>query len=481
LGFVDAVRELGALEQGSGLESYLKYPFDKEGKVLKVHLDVVDPKAEVLDVRGVKRVELADHQRAPEMKLKYLYRLRVGANVTWGFSPIHFIGRPKKGADKNRVQLLGEDGEWEEDRKSHLNKICNRVLQDYEKMVIFTEGSVKRIMAGLEEQIDAILENWVSTKESHLIIFGADHNGDFLYPGEIPAFVQYFQSKLQQSLRGKGAKKISYRCALCGKEGTDTTTLSKVFKFSTADKVNFLPGLDKTFVGSVFPVCTDCFENVSAGREKIERLYSNNKIISGLQMWIIPEAVGGQDHNHFKKLIVDKMDRQSIGDSLDSFGEKSEERFLSYLAKEGQGLIFHFMFWERNNAQELVHLMVEDVPPERLAYLEERWIEAMNTVFGDVKRGKVLDWAIKSLYAVLSQFAGQSKGDRIVMRDFAIKTLGKLLRGERLPVATFKSIIASRVAHLVYEASKWDDVTKNMLYAQVWVEFMQRVNEGVVQ
>jgi len=480
LGFLQAVGELGALEQRSGLESYLQFPFDNEGKVFKVHLDVVDPLADVLDIRGVTRIELADHQRTPEMKLKYLYRKKVGANVTWAFSPIQFIGRPKKGMDKNRELLLGKDDKWEEDTKSQFNKICNRVLMDYEREGIFTEGSVKRIMTGLVEQIDTILENWVA-KESHLIIFGADYNGDFLYPGQIPAFVQYFQNKLQQSLRGK-SKQIQNRCAFCGKEDTNTTTLSKVFKFSTSDKVNFLPGLDKTLEESVFPVCTECFEKISAGRERIERLYSNNKIISGLQMWIIPEAVGGQDHTKFKKLIVDKMERQRIGDSLDTLGEKSEERFLSYLAKEGQGLIFHFMFWEKNNAQELVHLMVEDVPPERLAYLEKIWVEAVNAVFGDVKREtvKVLDWAIKSLYAVLSQFAGQSKGDRIVMRDFAIKTLGKMLHGERLPVDAFKSIIASRVAHLVYEAPEWEDVAKNMLYAQVWVEFMQRVNERVV-
>lgn len=479
MGFLQAVGELGALKQGSGLEPYLKFPFDNEGKVIKVHLEVADLKADVLDIRGVKRIELADHQCTLEMKFKYLYREKVGANVNWSFSPIQFIGKPKKGMDKNRELLVGKDEKWEEDTKSNFNKICNRLLMDYEKEGIFSEGSVKRIMTGLEEQIDSILENWVS-KESHLIIFGADHNGDFLYPGQIPVFVQYFQNKLQQSLIGKG-KQIYNQCAFCGKKDINTTALSKVFKFSTADKVNFLPGLDKTLEESVFPVCIECFEKISAGRERIERLYSNNKIISGLQMWIIPETVGGNDHNHFKKIIVDKMERQRIEDSLDSFGEKREERFLSYLAKEGQSLIFHFMFWERNNAQELVHLMVEDVPPERLAYLEERWIEAMNTVFGDVKRGKVLDWAIKSLYAVLSQFAGQSKGDRIVMRDFAIKILGKVLRGERLPMATFKSIVASRVAHLVYETPKWDDITKNMLYAQVWVEFMQRVNEGVVQ
>lgn len=478
MGFLEAVEQLGSLEQGDELEPYLKFPFDKGGKIFKVHLDVADPNADVLDIQGIKKIELADHQDSSEMKLKYLYRDKAGANITWGFSPIHFIGKPKKKTEKNRELLIGDAGNWVENTQSHFNKIRNRLLQDYEKQGAFTEGSVDKIMKDMEAKAEDIVENWVSD-ESHLIIFGADQDGGFLYPGEMPAFVDYFQNKLQQSLIGEKSAKISYRCAMCGNVNANMTVLSKVFKFATADKVSFLPGLDKSMADSTFPVCTDCFEKISAGRERIERLYSNNSVIPGLQMWIIPEAVGTEDHDHFKNLIVNKMDQQKIGESLASLGEKREERYLSSLAKEGQGLIFHFLFWEKIKAQELLHLMVEDVPPERLAFLEARWNEAMTAVFGDVSRGLALDWAIKSLYAVLSKYAGQSKGDKIVMRDFAIKTLGKMLRGERLPVATFKGIIVSRAAHLVYETPKWDDVKKNMLYAQVWLEFMQRVNEGV--
>ncbi len=478
MGFLQAIEQLGSMERGGGLDPYLKFPFDKEGKIFKIYLNVADPSADVLDIQGIKKIELSDHKNATEMKLKYLYREKAGANVTWGFSPIHFIGKPRKNPEKNRELLLGDTGSWDKNRKSHFHKICNRLLRDYEKEGAFTEGSVDRIMADMENEVEVILENWASN-ESHLIIFGADQDGDFLYPGEIPAFVDYFQNKLQQSLIGKKSMKISYRCAMCGNVNANMTTLSKVFKFATADKVSFLPGLDKNMADSTFPICTDCFEKISAGRERIERLYSNSSVIPGLQMWIIPEAVGGEDDEQFKNLIVNKMDQQKIGESLITLGDKREERYLSRLAREGQGLIFHFLFLEKIKAQELVHLMVEDVPPERLAFLEARWIEAMTSVFGDVSRGRALDWAIKNLYITLSKYAGQSKGDRIVMRDFTIRTLGKMLRGERLPVATFKGIIVSRAAHLVYETPKWDDVKKNMLYAQVWVEFMQRINEGV--
>ncbi|HHV36102.1 MAG TPA: hypothetical protein GXX59_11135 [Syntrophomonadaceae bacterium] len=478
MGFLHAAEQLGSMEQSNGLEPYLMFPFGKEGKIIMVYLDVADPNADVLDIQGIKKMELADHKDASEMKLKYLYRKKAGSNIKWGFSPIHFIGRPKKNTEKNRELLIGDTGNWVENTKTHFNKIRNRLLQDYEKEGAFAEGSVDNIMTDMEVKVEAIVENWVSN-EPHLIIFGADKDGEFLYPGEIPAFVYYFQKKIKQSLIGKKSMKLRQRCTMCGKVDTGMTTLSKVFKFSTADKVNFLPGLDKKLAGSTFPICTDCFEKISAGRERIERLYSNSSVIPGLHMWVIPEAVGGEDDEHFKYLIVNKMDQQKIGESLTTLGDIREERYLSRLAREGQGLIFHFLFLEKIKAQELVHLMVEDVPPERLAFLEAKWKEAMTSVFGDVSSGLALDWAVKSLYITLSKYAGQSKGDRIVMRDFTIRTLGKMLRGERLPVATFKGIIVSRAACLVYETPKWDDVKKNMLYAQVWVEFMQRVNEGV--
>ena len=47
---------------------------------------------------------------------------------------------------------------------------------------------------------------------------------------------------------------------------------------------------------------------------------------------------------------------------LESIGEKAEEKLFRQMAREGNDLVFHFLFWEKNKAMELVHLMVEDVP-----------------------------------------------------------------------------------------------------------------------
>ncbi|NLC11936.1 MAG: hypothetical protein GX767_06765, partial [Firmicutes bacterium] len=422
-------------------------------------------------IKGVSGIELEDLKRTPEMKRKYLYRDRVGSNVFWGFSPLLKIGKPKGSLSNNKKYFFGESGNWETEKDSQLKKIKERVLMDYEKVGIFSPGSVDRIMEDLPQHINQILD-FLDNKKSHVILFGLDRDGTFLYPGEVPAFVNYFELKLKESIEKEGDT-TEKTCALCYRRKKKTSTLDKVFKFSTFDKVSILPGLSKKEINKVYPVCLDCLEKVSAGRERVDRTLTNTSVIPGIRIWVIPE---GGDDDQFN-LLLKNLEMKMKGEKLESLGEKVEENYFHILAEEGQGLVFHFLFWEQNNAQEMIHLMVEDVPPERLANLEKYWKQAMTNIMGNVERGLNLDWTIKSLFATLDRLAGKSKSDKTVFRDYAVKVVGKMLQGRRLPVESFKKFVVSRIPRLAYESSSWDDVAKNMIYAQVWVEYMTLINE----
>lgn len=475
MGFIQAIRDIGSLEGDEGLDAYLKLPAEKEGKAVRVFLEVEDPEAEMLEVKGVARVDLADLKLEPEMKRKYLYRDRVGANVTWGFTPLFKIGKPKSTLDKNREDWVGPSGNWREETHSHFHKLRYRVLDDYEAEGTLSPGSADRIMTDLENWLGRILES-LQPKQSHIILFGVVRDEQFLYPGEVPAFVSYFRKKLSQSLAGSSARLKA--CAVCQRPASGLVSLSSVFKFATADKVSFLPGLDKGEKERVFTVCQDCLRKLSAGRERVERTLTYNDVVPGLRLWVIPEAAG-PDGGSAVKRAVEQLERVTQSEELATPGERSERRYFSAMAREGSSLVYHFLFWEKNNAQELVHLMVEDVPPERLAFLERTWERVMKTVMGEaVRKGLNLDWALKSLYATLSRLAGKSDSDKLVFRDFTLKTLGKLLKGETLPIRTFKNMVTSRAARLVYESNNWSDVASTLLYAQVWVEFMTAVNQG---
>ena len=478
MGFLQAIRALGEIDGGKDLEPYLIFPLEKEGKIIRVHLQVEDPQAATLNVLGVEKVDLADFQPEPEMKQKYLFRNRVGAAAPWGFSPLHKMGKPKANREKVREELFGKGGDWRKE-KSHFNSIRNKLLLDYEAEGVFSKGAVDGIMEELETKIEGVL-NDLDPKQSHLILFGVAKDGEFLYPGEVPAFVAYFRRKLGASLQAKSPgklEKIEQQCAICGTKDANFTALNKVFKFSTDDKVNFLYGLDKERARTVFPICLSCLEKISGGRDRTERKMVNTSLLPGMRLWAIPEAVGEGDKIFMK--LLSTLENNLADNRLKTPGEKTEERFFSHLARqENSGLVFHFVCWERNNAQELIHFMVEDVPPERLAFLESCWGETIHVFFEDEKDNKLssLDTAIRSLYATLSRVAGKSEADRKVFRDFALKIIAKLLQGEGLPVAAFKKAFNARTGKLIFDNESWFTAKESIFFAHIWVEFMNRVN-----
>ena len=452
MGFLDAVLQMGELDNVSGVERYVKFPLDvnKEARMIQIYLDIEDLAAHMLHVRGVLRVSLVDFLRASDMKMKYLWRDRVGSNTFWGFTPIYKMGKPPASEDKRREAFFKDPVIGGKIRECHLKKIKARVLDDYEKEGIFTEGSVARIMEDLPGLMENLMSQLTDNKLSHIVVFGGvGENDRLVYPGEIRAMVEYFEKKLAESLGSKeqdedGCASNLRRCAVCGREG-ETSNLDKVFKFATADKVSILPGLDESEAPNVFPVCTDCLGKLATGRSRIEKDFTNTSAIPGMRIWVTPEGVGGIHSDY--RLLVGNLESSMSDGKLGTLGATVEERYFERLAKHGEGLIFHFVFWEQNNSQELVHLMVEDVPPERLARLEEGWRQAFFSVFDQSTfTSEVnLDLAVRSLYRMLSDLAGKSNSDKKVSRDFAVQVLEHLLSGRRPPKETFKQFVVSRL------------------------------------
>lgn len=476
MGFLQAMQQMGKSDAKEGLDAYLIRPMDKNGKEIRVWLEVKGDIEKKLEVKGVSKIDLADYSANQAILGEYLYRKPAGSNTSWVFSPIHKAGAMKNDVDKN-MEALSSKG-WEENNKTHFHKIKNRILNDYEKEAYLTPGSVDLIMAEMAAKIGQVI-NDLDNKQSYIIIFGVEKDGNFLYPGQVPAFVNYFEQKLAANL-GKDDKKKTEgsinTCSLCNEDISSPYSLDKVFKFNTFDKVSTLAGLDKKEIPYSFPFCQNCFEEVSAGREKVDRILVNTGVLPKVNIWAIPERVGSDDENLFNRFLT-SWENKFEDTNLEGVGEKVEQQYFSRLAKIGQGLIFHFVFWEKNNAQEILHLMVEDVPPERLARLESTWQKVTKEQFG-WKNKTSLDFAIKRLYATLTNFAGKSEGDKKVFRDFALKIIGKMLQEELLPVDMFKSFIVPRLARLVYEGNP-NDYRRAMHYAQIWVEYMYLLNQEV--
>lgn len=481
MGFLSAVKDMSRMEEKSGIEQQLKFPMEtKSGGIIRVFLDVDDINAEKLSINGVKKVDVIDYLTHPEMRVKYLWRERIGSGAFWGFSPIYKAGKPPANEQKRRESFLGKNGNWSDDRDCHLYKIRLKVLDDYEKEEFFSSGSVDRIMRDLPDKLSEQLES-LDKGKSYIVVFGIASAGDeFLYPGEVPCFVSYFTHKLAKVFQlgeteSENSESNQKCCALCGKYGK-TTTLDKIFKFSTFDKVSILPGLSESEAIRVFPVCMDCQAKLNAGREYIERNLTNVSAIGGIRIWAVPEQLGN-DPKTFRRLVLNLIGNFKR-DAIGTPGEKQEEEYFHRLAKDGQGLIFHFLFWEKNNSQELIHLMVEDVPPERLASLESAWKKAISIIDPKLVSGADLDSCIGSLYRTLYSFAGKSEAERSVVRDFVLEIVGHLLSGTMAPVEAFKQIIVSRIPGFMHQNENWSEVVTSLNYALALVEFMNIVNEG---
>lgn len=483
MAILDAFRDLGSIEEKTGLEAHLKLPMNQKGQAIRVFLKVKDTQAEPLEVVDVEHVDLVQYLPDVKMLKDYIYHDRAGSNVSWGYSPIHHLRKPKNSQENYREILWGKSGQWDKDKDSHLFKLRYRLLEDFEKEGCLAPGAVDRIMQGLETKIIFLLDD-LDPKQSTIIVFGVEQNGRFLYPGQIPAFVKYFKKKLALSFskyQPKKSKQTSKRCcALCEKEMEELIPLDKVFKFATFDKANILPSLDEREKAYIFAVCEMCMEKLNAARERVDRTLTNTATIPGLKLWIVPETAGPGKGSSRLKNVIETLEGELAEGELKGPAEKWEQGYFTRIAKEGQGLVFHFVFWEKNNAQEIIHLMAEDIPPERLALIERLWKEVVVRHFGYVPKVK-LPQIFASLYLTMREFSGKGDSDVNHLRDFVLKVIGCMLQGRTVPVETFKQHLVTRIPGIIHSDAKWDKVRDAFSYAHLWAEYMYRLNEEVMR
>jgi CRISPR-associated protein Csh1 len=452
-------------------------------KEIRIILDVDDPQAETLVVRGVKKIELADFWSGAlndrERKRQYLYR-ELPSNMTWHFSPIYKLG---SGVKDGRKKLLGKEGDWRSDKDSRFYKFYKSTLKAFEERAVFSPGAVDKIMDALVERVDELASYWTEEESSYLLIVSVCDGDSFLYPVEVKSYLNYFRSRLTEELRKNAGK--AYRCAICHSSSKDGLNLDGIFAFSTFDKKGFLPGGDKDAKWKNFPVCYQCYKLLSEGSNVVRERFLDRKSIGGVNIYIISELLL---HNASLKIVSSKF-KNFLQAGL------ANEVFLSEeVLEQGDEIVFHFVFWEQNQSQERLLLMVEDVSPSRLKHLEELWKDSVQTTQwgnGEDSTGKenparsMLAAAINLIAATIMSLAGknkedtQNKGDACILKDLLLDVVGRLLKGDIIDVYTVKSVIVSRLQGL-FADNDW--VAKygepNMRSLQRIVDFFYRVNEG---
>jgi len=111
--------------------------------------------------------------------------------------------------------------------------------------------------------------------------------------------------------------------------------------------------------------------------------------------------------------------------------------------------------------------------------LEKAWQKAL-TACGNQSK-KDLDSAFKTIFAACISLSGKSTEDKAVMRDYVINIIGRMLRGERLTVDSFKTMFVRRIPKLLFDSDKWMNVRSAASRGQLVVEFMERINKEVAK
>ena len=338
-------------------------------------------------------------------------------------------------------------------------------------------------MAGLIDLVDKIAEYWNDSKRSYLLIFGVKNEDNFLYPGELPAFTKYFRKKFKpdssEAAKVKGKDQPEIYCALCGEWSHEVKTLDKVFKFATFDKPGFLPGT-KDGIGvkeKVFPVCEKCYGTLSAGREEMDNRFISYEARLGVNLYVIPEIV-------FNKREYYRMATDFTKDFLIK-GIKHEPFLFNNLARHQEGLVYHFLFAEPNQAQLIVHSLIEDVPPTRLKRLEELWKETC-LAFGydddSENKGRLsLDTSLRQIIAVMLSLAGKTEQDKTVMREKIITIISALLNGEQVRTNDIKTLMVSRLTGLFNDPDWIRPKEKDKLPGRLQMKGMAQVIDFLIR
>ena len=475
VGLIDALYTIGKefSSKTSEIADYLSLPM-QNGKEIRVYLsisnieDLNSVEDKPLQILGVSKIDVADFLSGigndEEKKERYLHKDPPGANTSWRYSPLLRLGKPKVDREKNRIAFFGE-------KNSYIEKIKN-MLYDFERMKYFEKGSTEKVINDLIEKADRILECYSDKNSSYIIIFGIDRDGEFIYPGEFATFRRYFFEKLKGSLsaaQNDGKK----RCNYCGEEAKSFVNFDEIFPFATFDKPNFLPAINRNFSNKVYMICDKCYKVFQNSTTYVQSHFVDKSVIYGIQIWVIPEFFTVDQNTFdrsFKELkdyfLTDKSSKEELLDYITD--ESTVEEFTS---------VFHFIFLEQNQAQLIVHKMIEDVPITRIRKLKGIWKYTVNTL--GYSFDEKLSTALKTVYRVLNNLVLKEESEAKVMRDLAVNTISQILSAEMVDTSLLKREFVSRISKLMNNDQKKSQFNFILNDFLVLNEFLSKYNSSL--
>lgn len=204
--------------------------------------------------------------------------------------------------------------------------------------------------------------------------------------GKLPGQRSEYRELLVESstdILGAGESEGNGKCSLSLFEDMHVYgNPSKIFSFYTIDKPGMITGgFRRESAWKNFPVSAEAGQCLKQARDYLDR-NQQYRMPGGFRYWVIPKFVFAETEDDLSR-IMEELSNYSASSPGFGLGHEAIERFseVEDRIKLIQGfaesqVLLSFLFWEKNNAQLKINLLVDDVPPTRL----KRLIDAQKRV-----------------------------------------------------------------------------------------------------
>ncbi len=277
-----------------------------------------------------------------------------------------------------------------------------RKLENYSKSILkFKDPFLKGFSNFLSQNTENIIKKIKGISSdpplfAYIVSFSFEIEDEFFYPIDVPQIMDVFL----HLNKGKNGKKIT--CSVCGKVATSSgKRLSdiEVFKFSTMEKLGFIPGMNKNNVDKIVPICEECYAKMQLGSNIITQKL-DFKFYYKDHVWIIPKSLSSSDES-IKSVIKILSNDNSASLDKDVMKRRSvfENRILGKTTELSDLVQLDFFFYRPNSSQRKIVLHVTDVPPTFLKEIGDQFkfiTKKYKSIAGDW-----FEYSLNSIYDVV--------------------------------------------------------------------------------
>ncbi len=225
----------------------------------------------------------------------------------------------------------------------------------------------------IKKQIEQLLHNIRTNKESALVTIVILENNQRKYLGDIDLFRTIFIKKTHASLSQKynttslGEKKI---CSVCRERKEEVYGFVSTYNFYTVDKPGMVSGgFDQSLAWKNYPVCLDCALALERGKKYLND-FSHFKFY-GFDYYVIPKPLLSENTEVYDALKIFQIegDQIKLNENYQTLLSDTKEEILNHLSNKENSFLCNILIYQENNNEFKIERYMEDIFPSRLKQL----------------------------------------------------------------------------------------------------------------